>query len=58
MSARKRLADACAYVRPSEPVLVECREDVPGYLFWTRHAAPFAEQLRAQHDDGIPWAVP
>ena len=29
-------------------------EDVLGYLFWTRFAGPFAENLRALRDDGIP----
>jgi hypothetical protein len=29
-------------------------EDVLGYLFWTRFARPFAANLRALRDDGIP----
>ncbi|MDA0337679.1 MAG: DUF1848 family protein [bacterium] len=32
-------------------------EDVLGYLFWTRLAQPFAGNLQALRDDGIPYAV-
>jgi len=31
-------------------------EDVLGYLFWTRFARPFCDNLRALRDDGIPHA--
>jgi hypothetical protein len=31
-------------------------EDVLGYLFWTRYAAPLREQLRALQGEGIPYA--
>jgi hypothetical protein len=31
-------------------------EDVLGYLFWTRLARPFGDNLRALRDDGIPHA--
>lgn len=30
--------------------------DVLGYLFWTRYAKPFTDQLRTLHDDGLPYA--
>jgi len=29
-------------------------EDVLGYLFWTRFARPFADNLRALRDEGVP----
>lgn len=32
-------------------------EDVLGYLFWTKHAAPFALQLRELTEQGVPWAI-
>ncbi len=32
-------------------------EDVLGYLFWTRLAQPFADNLSALRDDGVPYAV-
>lgn len=32
-------------------------EDVLGYLFWTRYAAPLADQLRALRDERVPYAV-
>lgn len=31
------------------------RQDVLGYLFWTRYARPFRDQLRALQDEGIPY---
>jgi hypothetical protein len=31
--------------------------DVLGYLFWTKHARPFAPQLEALRGDGVPYAV-
>ncbi|MDB4433314.1 DUF1848 domain-containing protein [bacterium] len=30
--------------------------DVLGFLFWTKDARPFADQLRALRDDGVPYA--
>jgi hypothetical protein len=31
-------------------------EEVLGYLFWSKYAAPFKEQLQSLRDDGIPYA--
>lgn len=30
-------------------------EDVLGYLFWTKYALPFADQLQSLWDDGVPY---
>ena len=32
------------------------REDVLGYLFWTKYAGPFHEELAALRDEGVPHA--
>ncbi len=31
-------------------------QDVVAYLFWTKYARPFADQLRALRGDGVPFA--
>ena len=32
-------------------------EDVLGYLFWTKHAKPFHQQLKRLNDRGLPWVM-